>query len=41
MKDSIKKALDALEALLEAEHEGFRLEAAREILKYAASTGQG
>lgn len=37
MTDSVDKAIKALEELLSAEHEGFRLEAARELLKYDAA----
>jgi HEAT repeat protein len=36
MSESAQKAVDALEKLLEAPEPGFRLEAARELLKYEA-----
>jgi hypothetical protein len=38
MDDYTKQALDTLIELLKADHEGFRLEAARELLKYAIAT---
>jgi hypothetical protein len=36
MMDAVDKALETLKELLNSENDGFRLEAAREILKYAA-----
>lgn len=38
MDESVKKAIAALEKLLAGHEAGFQLEAAREILKYAAAT---
>lgn len=36
-EDAVKKAIDKLQEMLDSENEGFRLEAAREILKYSAA----
>ena len=38
MDDYTKQALETLAELLKGGHEGFRLEAARELLKYAIAT---
>lgn len=38
MNEAVEKALKTLQGMLESENDGFKLEAAREILKYAALT---
>lgn len=37
-EDAIEKAIATLKEMLNTDHDGLRLEAAREILKYAAAT---